>query len=223
MPALPPVANVIRSEFKHTLQGDVDLLNRCYWEYTGTTTGTSLFDMAEALAAAWHTNLHPLMVNVATLENVQCMDLTTTSSPVADYAPGTTGGISTAYMAAGSAAVLQFEIARRYRGGKPKMFIGGLSQSQIATTQTWNATFLADLFEAWTALAAGVLDAEYGGITTISHQVNVSYYEGFTNTTGPTGRAKTKPTPRETPLVDIITGYSVNPNIASQRRRNETP
>jgi hypothetical protein len=51
--------------------------------------------------------------------------------------------------------------------------------------------------------------------------VNVSYYKGFTNYTGSTGRNKVRSTINPGgPVVDIIQSISGNPRVASQRRRN---
>ncbi|MGO9750265.1 MAG: hypothetical protein ACLP8S_05560 [Solirubrobacteraceae bacterium] len=53
-------------------------------------------------------------------------------------------------------------------------------------------------------------------------QVNVSYYEGFQVVTDPlTGRSRNVSQLRsEGPVVDRITGFSINPKLGSQRGRN---
>jgi hypothetical protein len=55
---------------------------------------------------------------------------------------------------------------------------------------------------------------------TPAFQVNVSYFSGFTNVTFPSGRIRPVPKLRSVPLVDTVTSWSTNPNVASQRRRN---
>lgn len=223
MPPLPPVPGVIRSTFKQTFQGDLDILNRCFWSFSGTTSQVSMGDFATALATHWHANIAPLQSNAMVLESVECVDLTSDSSPLAYAVPGTTGSLTPNPLAAGSAAIIQFEVNRRYRGGKPKIFVAGIMASQTQTVQTLTAAAIAAFEEAWLNIQAEVIETEFGSITTITGQVNVSYYSGFTNGTGPTGRAKVIPTLRETPVVDPIIGVGINPNIASQRRRNQTP
>lgn len=54
------------------------------------------------------------------------------------------------------------------------------------------------------------------------NQVNVSYYEGFEVVTDPvTGRSRNVPQLRPGgPVVDKITGFSINPKLGSQRLRN---
>jgi len=223
MPPLPPVPNVIRSTFKQQQAGDLDILNRCFWSYSGTTSQVSMGAFATALAAHWHANIHPLQASDMELVSVECVDLASDTGPLAFFPAGTNGALVSGANPAGAAAVLQFEIDRRYRGGKPKMFIGGLEQVQLSTPQLWTSGFVASLIEAWLAVQAATLEVEFGGITTITGQVNVSYYSGFTNGVGPTGRAKVNPNLRVTPVVDPIVGVDVNPAVASQRRRNETP
>lgn len=222
MPALPAVPGVIRSTMKQSVGEDVDILNRQYWAYTGTTTQVSLGDMATELATAWHAHIAPYQTNNLMLQQVECVDLTSDSAPLAFAEPGTLGTAAGATLAAGSAAVLQFEINRRYRGGKPKNFIGGMVDASAMDSQRWTAAFIANLITGWLDVVAATL-VTFGGITVVTEQVNVSYYQGFTNGMGPTGRARVIPTLRAAPVVDPIVGISVNSNIASQRRRNETP
>lgn len=222
MPPLPPVAGVIRSSFKQSIGSDTDILNRCFWAYTGSTSQVSMGSMATELAAAWHTHMHPIQWNGTALESVECVDLASDSAPLAFAEPGTDGSAAGPPAPAGAAAVLQFEINRRYRGGKPKMFIAGLVAANLLSGQQLEAAYIADLAEAWLAVVAATL-VTFSGITVVTEQVNVSYYEGFTNGTGPTGRARVIPTLRETPITDPVVGIAVGSNVASQRRRNQTP
>ena len=222
MPALPAVPNVIRVTVKQSYGDDVDILNRCYFSWSGSTTQVSLGLMATGLAAAWHAHIALYQYTGLNLVSVECVDLTSDSAPLAYYEPGTSGQNAGTNLPAGSAAVLQFEINRRYRGGKPKMFLSGINAGQMQTPQTLTAAAIADFITGWLAFVLAAL-VTWGGLTTLVSQVNVSYYEGFTNTVGPTGRARVKPTLRMVPVVDLIVGVNVNPSIASQRRRNETP
>lgn len=222
MPALPAVPGVIRVSFKQSFGEDVDVLNRCFFAYTGTTSQVSLGSMATTLAAAWHSHIASLQNTGIILNEVECVDLTSDSAPLAVYPPGTAGTVATNPLPAGSAVVLQFEINRRYRGGKPKMFLSAIPAADLLTVQELTGGAIAAYISGWLAFTAAAL-VTYSGITVVTEQVNVSYYQGFTNGVGPTGRARVIPTLRGSPVVDPIVGVSCNSNIASQRRRNETP
>jgi hypothetical protein len=116
--------------------------------------------------------------------------------------------------------MIQFNIARRYRGGKPKIFLPAGVAADISNTNTWGSTFLATANTDWAAFAAAVLAAGWTGAGTLTH-VNVSYYTGFTVVTNPvTHRARNVPTLRGAPVVDTVISYAAEVDIASQRRRN---
>jgi hypothetical protein len=222
MPPLPAVPGVIKVSFKQSFGTDVDVLNRCFFAYTGTTTQVSLGSMATTLAAAWHSHVAALQNTGIVLNQVECVDLTSDSAPIAFADPGTTGGTATNPLSAGVAAVLQFEINRRYRGGKPKMFLSAIPYADLANVNQLSGAAIANFIGGWLAFTAAAL-VTYSGITVVTEQVNVSYYSGFTNGVGPTGRARIIPTLRGAPLVDPVVGISMNSGLASQRRRNETP
>ncbi len=150
--------------------------------------------------------------------------LTDLSSPSAVQSQVTTnssgGGGAGATLAGGSAAVVKKRIARRYRGGHPRDYIAGLLQSSLSNPQTLTTGFVTNLTNDYNAFISAVLLAVPVAAAP-AFEVNVSYFSGFHNVTDPiSGRSRAVPTPRVTPVVDLITGHTVNPSIASQRRRN---
>jgi hypothetical protein len=70
----------------------------------------------------------------------------------------------------------------------------------------------------------GFIDDRIGtssGTTIITNHVNISYFHGYTlGPPKPGGFQPKIPTPRATPVVDIITSVSVPSLVGSQRRRN---
>jgi hypothetical protein len=116
--------------------------------------------------------------------------------------------------------VISFHTARRYRGGHPRIYVAGVPASNLATPQTWGSGGLSVQLSAWEYFIAQFALAVPAAAGPATH-VNVSYYQGFTNTTFPSGRIRPVPKLRSGgPIQDFITGYSVNPKVASQRRRN---
>ncbi len=116
------------------------------------------------------------------------------------------------------------QIARRYRGGHPRTYLGALVSADLAGPAIWNATTLASLVTAWAGLM-GDIAARVDTWTASpgAQHVNVSYYFGFHNVTYPSGRVRSVPTLRSTPVIDFVTNYGSNPNVCSQRRRNQSP
>lgn len=89
----------------------------------------------------------------------------------------------------------------------------------VTTGGIWSAGFQSSLASNFAAFIAACVLAPPASMGTVTH-VNVSYFDGFTNKTFPSGRVKPVPTLRATPLVDTVLAYTANPKVASQRRRN---
>lgn len=223
MPALPNVPKVVRVDSHFQEATDPNVMVRMFLRYSGTL---SLADatqwcqnIATASAAFWLANGQPTLTLVLT----ELTDLTSPTAPQVQNSTSQSGTSSAHPLAAGTAMVIKYKIARRYRGGHPRAYLPGMSGLWLQTPTLWAAASAAGVLTDWnTFLASSVNNATIPTAGTLDH-VNISYYQGFTNHTYPSGRVKAIPTPRATPLVDAITGTAVNLTPASQRRRNEQP
>ena len=225
MPALPAVYEVLRIALVGTLGGDTNVVNRFYINYTGPAgSASALATCCASIATAWNTDLASLFPTDYTLTAVYAEDLTSSTAPVADALVSHAGTRSGNALAAGQAAVVRNHIARRYRGGHPRTYLSCFTNTDLATAQTWQSASISALASGWSAFIAATVSAVNtwcsGGP---SNHASVSFYEGFTNRTYPSGRIYPVPNVRTTPVVDPVTSYSVNPHIGSQRRRNQTP
>ncbi len=111
-------------------------------------------------------------------------------------------------------------IARRYRGGKPRIYTPYLTQSDLANRSQWATASTTALTTAWLAFITAIKTHALGSAT-VTGQVNVGYFSGYTlGPAGPGGYRTKIPTPLGTPHVDVITGTTTNLKPASQRRRN---
>lgn len=221
MPALPSVPKVVKVVLQQALLGATrDLINRFFIQYTGTApTNSQLDTFAQAVTTSWGTNVVPLANADCSLETVSCEDLTSPTSAVGSSSLGSTGTRSGGANGAAMCVVMQEKMARRYRGGHPRVYLPWGSDSDLESANTWGTAFTASAEAAWINFIDDILAAGWTGAGTLS-AVNVSYYAGFTNVTSPSGRARPKPTLRGTPVVDAITSYAMNPLVGSQRRRN---
>ena len=225
MAPLPAVSDVLRLTLTGTLGGDTNVLNRLFVQMYAPAGGASaLTTCLTSIATAWNTDLAPLFPNDFTLTGVGAEDLTSSTSIVGNVSVSHAGTRSGNALAAGQAAVVRFHVARRYRGGHPRAYLPCLTNTDLATAQTWQPASIAALQSAWTTFMGAVETAVgiFCGVSAPDH-VNVSYYAGFTNRTYPSGRIYPVPTRRSTPVVDTVSSYSVNPHVGSQRRRNQTP
>ncbi len=220
MPALPAVPNVLKVIWKSVLDEDVDVVNVTHWQYSGTApTDADLTEWAEDMMASWGTNMATQLSDHVALVEVEAIDLTSSTAAQGAFAgnvPGTgTGG----RVGAGTALVISKEIARRYRGGHPRQYIAGMESANLQDSQTWNSTTVAAMTVAWIGIQTDAATNLWAGGSSLV-EVNISYFQGFTNHTYPSGRVRAIPNLRVTPLVDVVAGVKTNPKVASQRRRN---
>jgi len=220
VPPLPAVANVLRVTLVGTLSTDTDVINRFFVQYSGTApTAAQLNTLASSIASDWNSQLASSAQSGYTLTGVEIEDLTSASAAIGAWTGSHAGTRAGALFGAGTAVVVRFIIARRYRGGHPRVYLPYFTSADLNTEQAWLSASVSGLVTAWKAFMAAVIAHTWSGAT-ISNQVNVSYFHGFTNYTKPSGRESSRPTLRGTPLVDVVTDTSVNPHVASQRRRN---
>jgi hypothetical protein len=151
---------------------------------------------------------------------VAAEDLSSATGAVAVGTITNAGSRAGGAIAPGTSLMIQFLIARRYRGGKPKIFLPLGVSSDITAGAVWASALLSSTITGWNAMIASIVAAGWTAAGTLS-QVSVSYYNGFTVVTNPvTHRARNVPTLRVAPTVDTVTGISVETELASQRRRN---
>lgn len=223
VPALPAVPGVLQLKLKHGNTTIGDILSTTYWAYTGSApSSTALNTMASSVESAWASHLAGLLNTAMNLLEVEITDLSSATGGRGIWTGTTAGTRSGSAIPAGVATLYSLAIARRYRGGKPRMYLPWGVQGDLDGSVAWQPSFTSAALSDWNSFASAVIAAAPSG-TTITSQANVSYYKGFTVVTNPvTGRSRNVPTLRATPVVDAVLSVSVNTNYASQRRRNLT-
>lgn len=221
MPALPPVPSTLFVRLRTSLSADLDVLTRWFFTYTGTPPmNAACVTIASDVMTFALDEFVPYMPTTSALEEVEVTDLTSPTSGtgvfVAHHAGTNVGGP----IPANACVLANLTIARRYRGGKPRRYLPIGTDSDMLSPQTWESASLANWLAAFNAFIADCETIAVSG-TNVAQHVNVSYYESFTAVTNPiTGRTKDVPKLRTGgPVIDAISGVSINPKIASQRRR----
>jgi hypothetical protein len=202
--------------------GDLSALNRIFLHYTGTApTPAQMITFADAVSSAWAAQLQALHGTNINQLPIQCEDLSSATGAVGVGTTSHTGTRAGVVIPAATALMIQFFIARRYRGGKPKVFLPAGTQPDLGSNQSWASAFVTAAASDWGTFITQLTTSGWTGAGTITH-VNVSYYSGFTVVTNPiTHRARNVPTPRGAPVVDPVISYGVEVGLASQRRRNQ--
>jgi hypothetical protein len=221
MPALPPVPNCLKLTMLWTIGGDSTAQTVTHWTYTG---GAPSAADCITLAALWVSGSGAHFPAV-TPTNVRCtgaviLDLASNTGNEGQSASSWVGTRTGAQMNGATCFVVNHEVARRYRGGKPKSFLPFGVAGDLTDPQHWSSSFVSTAGGAWVT-TAGAFVGSAGGTTTISHQASVSYYQGYNPpTTSPSGRVKQTPKLRSVPVVDLVTASIGSSRPGSQRRRN---
>jgi len=220
MPALPAAPGVVRVNLQLKVGDDNSALNRFYIHYSGTApTAAQLSTFSGAVGTAWAGNLAAIHAQDKTLTAVQCEDLSSSTGAVGFDSTSHVGTHGASGITGATCGQINFLIARRYRGGKPKIFLPVGNTGDTAGMQKWTGAFITSMFNDWTAFMTAVLAAGWAAAGTLEH-VNVSYFSGFTVVTNPiTHRARNVPTVRGAPVVDAVIAYGIEDTMATQRRR----
>jgi hypothetical protein len=207
-------------DFQLLISGGARAQFRKFFSYVGVLSTGDAQTWANAANTSWNTNLAPVQNNTVTLQQVVLTDLTSLSAPQAIGSTPRTGTVGGTVVPNGVAMVIKEKIARRYRGGHPRVYLPGAVITWLSNADLWNPTNTAVVLTSWNAFVSDILTNVPAAAATAA-EVNVSYFTGFTNVTFPSGRVHAVPSRRVTPLVDVILSHSVNGKPASQRRRNE--
>lgn len=221
MAPLPSVPNVMSSVITWAVDADTKAITRHYWSYTGSApSAASCVSFAGGFVNLAATPYEPLCTTGVGMESCEVTDL---SSPSGGQGAGGTPWIGTrtgAVLPPASSVVVSHQIARRYRGGKPRSYMPFGGGGDVMASGLWTAALVTAAQTAFGTWVTSQIGATHGG-TVVSALVNVSYYEGSHVVTNPdTGRAKNVPDRRAVPIVDPIVASVARQVIGSQRRRN---
>jgi hypothetical protein len=220
-----PASPCVRVRLTYGESGALEAGNRFYLSYAGSApTGANCTTLAGDIEAAWVTNIAPLINEGITLSEVDVLDIATDSGLSGQWVGSEAGSRSGSGLPYQCATNVEFGIARRYRGGKPRIFLPPPVLADSQTPATWTSSFVTAVNTGVAAWFAAIEALSIGAMGTLKH-VNLSYYKGFTNITNSSGRERAIPTYRDLALVDPVTGYSAKVEIGSQRRRrtSQTP
>jgi hypothetical protein len=212
VPPLPPAPGVLRV----TMMGGMSpakWMNGFYVHFTSATASAAdLNSLASAISGFWASRFAPLCCTPCIMNSVNVIDL---SSPTGNTGVDATvrSGTRTGNMvSANVACVCSLHIARRYRGGHPRMYIPGAATSDVSNPTTWTAAYVASVTS-----NVGFFLADINGLATIAglgtlQFGSLSYYLGYDTTTR-------KSALRSSPIFSAVDKVTTHARIDSQRRR----
>lgn len=218
----PPLPEVpcVRVRLDYTHDSGLKAGNRVYFSYpSGTPTGSDCTAFAADCAAGWAAGVAAALNPDWALTEVDVLDIATLTGLSGQWTGSHPGTASGSPAPAQTAANVEFGIARRYRGGKPRIYVPPGCFEDMLNDVQWTTTWITNVQGAISGWAAGREAFSSGALTGMQH-VNISYYQGFTNVENTSGRMRAAPKYRTpTAKVDRITGYFGKQEISSQRRR----
>lgn len=219
MPALPSPGKVLRLSYLIGDNASIEAGSRFYLSYSGgTPNSTDLTAIANEAATTFTATLGQSVNSNESLHNVTVVDLSSALGAEGVWTGTEAGNVAGASLPASTCGVMNHTIARRYRGGRPRTYIRIGSTAQLTGTNQWEPSFISATGNNWHNWVNNILGTS-GISVSLTDIVNVSWYEGFTVFTTPSGRSRNIPKLRTTPLVDNISLSTLATKLGSQRRR----
>lgn len=204
MPPLPPAAQTLKVEQFWSDEADPTAVTILHFRYTGgPPSSAQCASMAGEISGNAGATFASLLTTGSHVGACQVTDLTSATSGQGSGGGLTVGTRTGAPLSPGTAALVNFSIARRYRGGKPRVYLP-LGTATDNNAGQWSSSFLTALATAWATFVTDCLGSGVG--CAISQHVSVSYVSGGVR--------------RVTPEIDPIVNYTYPSLFASQRRRN---
>jgi len=200
--------------------------SRFYFAYTGgPPTAANCSSIAANIVTLYTNNLAKDFSIHNALKHTVVTDLSSSTAATGNADSNVPGTLADPYAGVEVAGCLNSHIPRRYRGGKPRLFLP-LGNAVVIGTDgaSWTSTFVTQVNGDWVAFKSGIAAMTGVGCTLTNH-VNVSYYQGFASVQNPvTKRWENIPTPRSVAIApDVISLTTLNPTVSQQRRRRFTP
>lgn len=206
MPPLPVVANVLKAQQGWHVGNNIRAENVLHFQYSGgpptaTACAALAADIQAAFVTAWKTLTHPSN----SIGTCTVTDIASTTGAQGTGGAVTAGTLTSSHELTASAAfVMNHQIARRYRGGKPRTYLPVYASEELLTPGTWTATNVTGGASAWSTMMTTILSSSSGGVT-LTAFVCVSYFTGGSL--------------RGTPLVEVVQQSVGRTTVGSQRRR----
>lgn len=220
--ATPPLPEVpcVRVAVDYLDNSNLKSGGRFYLSYSGSApTAGNCATLASDVATAWADNIVDLFTNNWALVEVDVLDIATDSGSSGQWSGTNTGTLSGTSLPSQCASNIEFGIARRYRGGKPRMYLPPGGDAQLVNASSYSSSFVTALHDGMAGAFAQIEALSVGSMGTLAH-VNVSYYQGYRTRTTGGGQTTFAPKYRTgAAVVDTIESYIAKTTVGSQRRR----
>ena len=217
----PPVVQAVRCRLVYTQADNFLSGSRFYLSYSGSAPSpANCITLAGTINTAWASHIAPQVMPNYSLTEVDVLDLASTSGSSGNNTTVQAGTRTGTAVPSQCCCNVEFNIARRYRGGKPRMYFPPADTTAQANQGNWSTGLITQENAAVLAFFTALNGTGPGSMGTLQH-VNISFYDGVYTTTPPWRGPgyKYPPKYRTTPLVDTVEGYATKARIGSQKRR----
>lgn len=221
MPPLPAQPNVLQVKHLFSVGSDLSVSSRLFYVYSGTApSDATCVAIAGLIYTSVVTNLIPLMCSDNAAIGVSVQDLSSSVGGFGEHVANTAGTRTGIPLPASTCVLMNISIARRYRGGKPRVYWPLGVASDLVSPNQWASTPIASFHSGTSQVIDDTLAISTAGLT-MQNMVNISYYQGFTAVLNPiTGRTRDVPKVRTAAITpDAFIGTAISAKPGNQRRR----
>jgi len=221
VPPLPDVPCVrVNLGYQDALGNEAGV--RFFLSYSGSApTGGDCTTLASDVSSTWNADLKGLHNTAVTLKEVDVLDIASYAGASGQWTGAIVGTLAGTAQPIQCAYNVEYGIARRYRGGKPRGYWPLGDDSTIQDQSHWTNAFNTSVQNDVGAFFADLAALSVGSMGTLAH-VNLSYYHGFHNVTNTSGRTRAAPLYRSPNAIhDNVLSYIARTLISSQRRRRK--
>ena len=161
-----PLDGTARLRFTGTL--DADSWGVGYWvKFTGTEDLGDLTLMAGGMYDAWSDAFMSHLSSSVTLVKAHLIYYNGTTNPEAEYVSGDVGAVGGAFLPANVSAVISWQIASTYRGGKPRSYLCGIPAAAQENANLVSDAYVADYTADAISFASELRALSYGSLTAV--------------------------------------------------------
>jgi hypothetical protein len=219
--ALPSIPKTIKCTFHTTITGGPTCLTRFFMQYTGAAGSVDVTTLCGTMAASWATRLAPNTGSDYQLSATQIEDMDSKTGvnvivPTSHAGTATQTGIT-----AGAAFIMSAHVAFRYRGGHSRVYIPGITTQDLADKNSWTVGSQGTISTAWTGILSDLATSPPIAVGTLSQIAVHAYSSNVQDFGGQPPSTHKPPWPLPVPVKYAISSWSANPQVGSQRRRNQ--
>lgn len=216
----PPAPKTARFRLHIQITGGPIASPHFYMRYTNTLSSTDALTLCTTLATSWNTRLAPITTPSYTLIQTDVNDLDSRTGVEVGFTTSHVGTAAGAEVAAAVSFVLSHHTSLKYRGGHSRVYLPGISGSNLTDRNSWSAVGQGAVFTAWSGLISDLTTSPPVGVGALS-QVVVRYISSNKADFPPNAIPPAFPALLPTPLILPVTSITSNPQVGSQRRRNQ--